>query len=363
MPQREADFSSEYSVIDARGAYVSPGFIELHTHGIEGYDFMDNQAKGFVAALKAYAKYGVTGVYPTTLSAPIGELEQVLDGFAEYALREYDGAAFMGVHLEGPYFNSDQCGAQPLDFLKSPDIREYGYFVEKYPFIKRWDLAPELDGANEMARYLTAKGIKVGVAHTNATAEQVLAAVENGCSIATHLYSGMSGVRRIDGLRCGGAVEGCLLADAVTAEIIGDGIHLPRELVQLVYKIKGSHGVALTTDSMRGAGMPEHTECVLGNRHTGTKTVVRDGVAWLPDRSAFAGSIATYNKLIRNAVKLFDIPLPDAVTMAAKTPANTMSLQSKGELQAGFDADIVIFDEDIQIHTTIVNGKTIYTAS
>lgn len=362
LPQSQIGRLPGYRVIDADGAYVSAGFIELHTHGIEGYDFMDNQADGLKKALRAYAKYGVTSVYPTTMSAPVSELEAVLDGFSALYGFEYDGAEFMGVHLEGPYFNPKQCGAQSADYLKSPDFQEYQYFVKKYPFIKRWDIAPELDGANEMAQYLTKRGIKAGIAHTNATATQILNAEKHGFTIATHLYSGMSGVTRINGYRHGGAVEGCLIADSITVELIGDGIHLPAELVHLAYRGKGPEKIALVTDSMRGAGMPENSECVLGNRHTGIKTVIQDGVAWLTDKSAFAGSIATYNQLIRNFVKLFKIPLPHVISMATTTPAKAMSLKNKGDLKKGFDADIVIFDDDIRIHKTIVKGKTVYTS-
>lgn len=349
-------------VIDAQGAYASAGWIELHTHGIDGYDFMDAESEKIWPALQAYARHGVTGVFPTTMSAPFEEIRKSLDSFAAADLTACGGARFLGVHLEGPYFSPAQAGAQPPDKLARPSDREYEKLIEEYPFIARIDAAPELPGALDMPACLAKRGIVSGMAHTDASAAQVKAAADAGYTIATHLYSGMSVVHRINGYRHAGTVEGCFLRDDIYTEAICDGIHLPAELLQLIYKVKGPDRMILVSDSMRGAGMPEGTECMLGAKDTGTLVVVENGVAWMPDRQAFAGSVATYDRLIRTAVNYAGIPLTDAIKMATKTPAAVMGLQGKGQLRPGFDADVTVFDETIQVRLTMVGGNVVYAA-
>ena len=359
-PVAEIDAASCERVIDARGAYASAGWIELHTHGIGGYDFMDAESDKIAGALQAYAEHGVTGVFPTTMSAPFDEIRKSLDSFAAADLENCGGAKFLGVHLEGPYFSPAQAGAQPPDKLAKPRDHEYEKLVEEYPFIARIDAAPELPGGLEMAPFLTERGIIAGMAHTDASAAQVKAAADAGYTIAAHLYSGMSIVHRINGHRHAGTVEGCFLRDDVYTEAICDSIHLPAELLQLIYKVKGPNRMILVSDSMRGAGMPEGTECMLGAKDTGTLVVVEGGVAWMPDRQAFAGSVATYDRLIRTAVNYAGLPLTDVIKMATKTPAEVMKLQGKGELRPGFDADVTLFNEDIQVQLTMVEGKVVY---
>ena len=175
----------------------------------------------------------------------------------------------------------------------------------------------------------------------------------------THLYSCMSSVHRTNGYRHGGVVEAAFLNDFMTVELIADGAHLPPELLKLVYKIKGPEKIALITDSMRGAGMPEG-KSVLGCITDGLPVIVEDGVAKLPDRTAFAGSVATCDRLVKTMVQLAEIPLSKAVQMASQTPADILSLAGKGQIKEGFDADIVIFDKDIHIMKTIVGGKVVY---
>jgi len=360
LSRSSIELSAFDRVIDAKGMYVSAGFIELHTHGVNGYDFMDAEPKGFLKALRDYPHYGVTGVYPTTMSAPFNDIETVLDSISATDLSDNNGATFLGIHLEGPYFSPAQCGAQPASQLRVPSDGVYKRLIDKYDFISRIDAAPELDGAFEMAEILKGKNIVAGIAHTDAASQLTLRAIDAGYSIATHLYSGMSAVHRENGFRYGGTVEACLLNDNVYTEAICDGIHLPAELLQLIYKVKGDDRMILVTDSNRGADLPEGSHCVLGNKDTGLEVIVSEGVAWIPDKTAFAGSIATYDRLIRTAVNLAGIPLPNAVKMATETPAKAMGLKNKGSLDIGFDADITIFDENINIQLTIVGGNVVY---
>lgn len=341
-------------VLDARGGYISAGWIELHSHGIAGEDFMDADPAGVTRALHAYAAHGVTGVYPTTMSAPFAEIRRALEAM-EKADRS-GGAAFLGAHLEGPYFAPSQRGAQPLEALCTPADGEYKRLLEEYPFIARIDVAPELEGSREMAAYLKERGVLCGIAHTDANADVIEA---GEYPIATHLYSGMSGVHREQGYRIAGAVEACLLQDDLYCEAICDGIHLPATLLKLIYKVKGAERMIPVTDSIRGAGLEGTTAFIMGNRATGYEAIIKDGVAWIPDFTAFAGSIATFDRLIRTLVGV-GIPLAEAVRMSSETPAGVMGLQNKGSLTPGYDADVTVFDQNIEVLFTIVNGEVVY---
>ena len=320
---------------------------------------MDADPAGMVRALQAYARHGVTGVYPTTLSAPFEEIRRSLDAMATIK-DDQSGAAFLGAHLEGPYFAPAQRGAQPLEALCTPADKEYERLLEKYPFIARIDTAPELAGSTELADYMRARGKVCGIAHTDANAEVICDAKEGQFPIATHLYSGMSGVHRENGHRIAGAVEACLLRDDIFCEAICDGIHLPKELLKLIYKVKGADKMILVTDSIRGAELPESSTFIMGNRETGYEAFVSEGVAWVPDHTAYAGSVATYDRLIRTAVTIAEIPLTDAVRMATETPARVMGLTNKGRLEPGYDADVTVFDENHTVLYTVVSGRTVY---
>jgi N-acetylglucosamine-6-phosphate deacetylase len=346
--------------IDAKGRYVSPGFIDIHVHGGGGYDFMDGTLEAFLGVAELHARYGTTAMVPTTLTSRKEDLLHTLALYEQADKRNIRGAQFLGMHLEGPYFAMNQRGAQDPAYIRNPDPEEYEDVIASSGVISRWSAAPELEGAIVFGRYLRSKGILAAIAHTDAVYEDVVVAFENGYTLATHLYSGMSGVTRRNAFRYAGVVESAFILDEMDVEIIADGIHLPEPLLKLAYKVKGPDRIALITDAMRGAGMPEG-ESVLGNYQTGLKVIVEDGVAKLPDRSSFAGSVATADRLLRNMVNMAGVPLADAVRMLTHTPARIMGVSaSKGSLAVGKDADIVIFDDRIQVTTTIVKGKVIF---
>jgi N-acetylglucosamine-6-phosphate deacetylase len=357
----EGDASFDDAIeIDAKENYVSPGFIDIHVHGGGGYDFMDEKEEAFLKIAQTHAKHGTTAMLPTTLTSEKEGLLHTLELYEQANKKNTSGAQFIGMHLEGPYFALNQRGAQDPKYIRDPDPAEYKEILQHSSSIKRWSAAPELKGAIEFGRYITSKGVLAAVAHTDAIYEEVLDAFENGYTLATHLYSAMSGVTRRNAFRYAGVIESAYLLDEMDVEIIADGVHLPAPLLKLVYKIKGADRTALITDAMRAAGMPEG-ESVLGNLKTGLKVIVEDGVAKLPDRTSFAGSVATADRLVRTMINLADVPLIEAVRMITKTPARIMKIDDKkGSLAEGKDADILIFDEDINIKMTMINGKTIY---
>jgi N-acetylglucosamine-6-phosphate deacetylase len=346
--------------IDAGGMFISPGFIDIHIHGGGGFDFMDGTEEAFLHVAATHARYGTTSMLPTTLTSSKEELFHTLEVYKNANEKNINGSQFLGLHLEGPYLSINQCGAQDPEYIRNPDPAEYKEVLASTSFVKRWSAAPELEGALEFGRYLTERGILVSMAHTDAIYEEALKGFENGYTLATHFYSAMSGVTRRNAFRYAGVIEAGYLIDEMDVEIIADGVHLPAPLLKLVYKIKGPHRTALITDAMRGAGMPEGAS-VLGNIETGLKVIIEDGVAKLPDRSAFAGSVATADRLVRNMVGMAEVPLLDAVRMMTITPSRIMKVDNiTGSIIPGLAADLVIFDKDISIQTTMVKGKIIY---
>lgn len=347
--------------INANGNYIAPGFIDLHLHGGGGYDFMDASENAYLKIAENHARFGATSIVPTTLAGEMEELLQTLDLFEHANNDNKKGAQFLGMHLEGPYFAMSQRGAQNPLYIRKPDPKAYKQIIERYPFIKRWSAAPELEGALDFGKYLTSRGIIASIAHTDASYSEVVKAFECGFNLVTHLYSGMSGVFRRNSFRYAGVIESAYLIDEMKVEVIGDGIHLPEPLLKLIYKIKGPDRIALITDSMRNAGLPEG-ESILGSLKNGLKVIVEDGVAKLPDRTAFAGSVATMDKTVRTMIQVAEVPLMEAVRMATVTPAVIMGVNDrKGSLVAGKDADIVIFDNNINIQKTIIKGKVVYS--
>lgn len=348
------------TVIDAGGNYISPGFIDIHIHGGGGYDFMDGNETAFLKIAETHARYGTTAMLPTTLTSTKEEMLETLAVYEKANKKNENGAQFLGMHLEGPYFAMNQRGAQDPRYIRNPDPGEYKEILSKTSCIKRWSAAPELEGAIEFGKYVKSKGVLPAVAHTDAIYEDVIVAFENGYTLATHLYSGMSGVTRRNAFRYAGVVESSFIIDDMDVEIIADGIHLPAPLLKLIYKIKGSYRTALITDAMRAAGT-DVKESILGNKENGLKVIVEDGVAKLPDRLSFAGSVATADRLVRTMINMAAVSLVETVKMITATPARIMGVaDKKGELVVGKDADIVIFDEDINIQTTIVKGKIVY---
>lgn len=361
-PDSEVDLDlSCTEVIDVGGRYIAPGFIDIHCHGGGDYDFMDGTVEAFIQASNAHLRYGTTSMLPTTTTSTTEELFKAIDSF-KLARDMERGPNLLGLHVEGPYLAYEQRGAQDPRYIKEPSPEEYNAILDYSDVIKRWTIAPELPGAMEMAQLLRERGIVCSIGHSDAFFDDVVRAVESGFTHVTHLYSAMSMVRRINAYRHAGVVESALLLDDLTVELIADGAHLPQSLLQLVYKVKGPDKICLVTDSIRAATMPEGVT-TLGSKEDGQVVIVEDGVAKLPDRSAFAGSTCTTDRLIRTMVQLAQVPLADAVRMLTLTPAKVLGVNDrKGSLSPGKDADIVVFDDDIHVSLVMINGKTCFSS-
>lgn len=339
-------------VVDAEGLYLSPGFIDIHTHGAGGYNFMDGP-EAIYGACRAHMLHGTTTILPTTVTGSRQELLDYVELFNSIELQKPGCPTIHGLHLEGPYFAASQAGAQNPEYLRPPQPEEYEQVLARTDRIRRWSFAIELPGSQQFLRRLREEGIISSLAHSDATCQDVFRSYENGLSCLTHFYSCMATVRRVNAWRIAGALEAGYLLDDLYVEAIADGCHLPAELLQLICKVKGPDRVCLVTDSMQAAGMPDG-EYTLG----GLPVIKEDGVAKLADRSAFAGSVATTDRLVRTVCRLTDAPLWQAVKMASLTSAKLLRIDGEtGSIGQGKRADLLLFDEDIQIKKVMVRGS------
>jgi N-acetylglucosamine-6-phosphate deacetylase len=345
--------------IPCGGLYLAPGFIDIHVHGGGGYDFMDGSEAALIGAAKTHLRHGTTTLLPTTTAGGDEALFLAIRAFNRAKNHTLNMPNLPGMHLEGPYFNMEQRGAQNPAHIRNPAPEHYERILEMAEgAVLRWSAAPELEGALEMGRRLSSRGILMSIGHSNASYDEVLAALDAGYTHVTHLYSGMSTIIRRGGYRIMGIIESAYSIEGLTVEIIADGAHLPPELLRLIVKCKDNEKIALITDSMRGAGEKEGPS-VLGSLSEGFPVIIEDGVAKLPDRSAFAGSVATTDRLVRVMVKKAGLPLEKAVAMMTRIPAGIAGLSRKGSLLPGKDADFILFDDDIGIKKIFIAGKEI----
>lgn len=340
--------------ISADGCYLSAGFIDSHTHGAAGFDFTSCTAEEAVRAVNFHAAHGTTTIFPTTLAADCGRTLNALSALRAARDGGEAKANIAGVHIEGPYFSPNMAGAQNRDYLSDPVESDYRLILDVYgDFVKKWSYAPERDQDGKFCKYLTERGVFASAGHTDATFADMKTAYDNGLRGVTHLYSCTSTITRERGFRRLGVTECAYYFEDMFAELIADGRHVPPELISLVFRLKGERHIMLVTDSLSvtGSGRREGTL-------NGVEYCVEDGVAKLRDRSAFAGSVATMDALIRECVKA-GVPLARAVCAASETPARAYRL-NKGLISAGYDADFVLFDENITVKSVWVNGKERY---
>ncbi len=337
---------------DFTGKYVSAGFIDMHTHGAGGHSFINSSAEDVVAGCDYHLAHGTTSIVPT-ISA--GEFQTMREAVAHiHQAKGKTKGNIIGAHLEGPYLSAKQAGAQCPAFITPPNREEYQALIEEYgESICRWTYAPEHDEHGAFCKYLTDHKIVASAGHTDAKYADMQVAIANGCNLITHLYSCTSTVTRDHGFRSLGVIESAYLRDELYVEIIADGKHLPPDLIKMIIKIKGTDKVALITDSLEIAGT-DVKEGVM----SGTEFIVEDGVCKLKDRSAFAGSVATADCLIRTLVNDCGYAVPTAVKMLTEVPAKILRLQ-KGMLAEGYDADIAVFDENICVTDVFVAGKKV----
>lgn len=351
--------STDYLQVDCSGMYVSAGFIDVHQHGGGGSDYMDNDPDAYLKATDAHLSHGTTSVMPTLLSADKNATLRAVDAYNNALEDKRIKANLIGLHIEGPYISPAQAGAQKPEHIREFDPKEYRQIYEESAGnIKRWSVAPEIAGAREFAGFAEQNGIALSIAHSNADFDTIMRSFELGYCHVTHFYSCISSITRRGGFRVPGVLEAAYYLDEMNVELIADGCHIPQSLLQYVCKFKGVEHISVITDAMRAAGQNEKTS-FLGSMDDPTPVIIEDGVAKMSDRMAFAGSIATADRLIRNMV-LSGTSLVDAVKMMTVNPLRMMNIPvKKGRIETGYDADICIFDKNINVEKVICMGNLV----
>ena len=344
-------------IIDCEGNFLSPGFIDLHVHGGGGISAMCCNSERLTEMCLAHARHGTTSILPTTLAAPVKQLLEVTSYIRE--AEKICPTTILGVHFEGPYLSPESRGAQSEENILSPLRDDPTPLLECWDKVKIMGVAPEIEGAMELGKQLSKRGIVASIAHTKADYDTALTAFDNGFSDITHIYNACTSCFKRGIFRVAGVVEAALTDDRCTAQVIADLKHLPLGVLKLIYKCKGADGMYLITDGLEfsAAGLKEGEICMQEN---GVPAVFEDGVMKLADRSCLAGSASTMDNLVRNMYKSVGVPLYEAVKMASATPARVVGVDSeKGYIKEGCDADLLIFDNNINIKKVMAKGKFI----
>lgn len=335
-------------IIDLKRNYLSPGWIDLHCHGAGGYEFIDGTKEAILSAANLHAAHGTRILYPTISASDVPTIETFLTTLK--ACQDETDLLIPGAHLEGPYLAPEMCGGQDPQYITAPVEKDYTAILNRFgDLIVRWDYAPERDDGT-FQKALNEHHIVGSMAHSAAEYADVVRALAHGCRLVTHLYSCTSTITRHQGFRHLGIIESAYLLDDIYVEAIADGCHLPAELMRLIVKGKGMEKVCLITDAIRHAGLTEITGQAGGT--DSVPYIIEDGVAKLADRTAFAGSIATTDVLLKRTCKA-GIPLPQVIRMMTKTPAEVMGLQEYGSIAPGYRACFTVFDENLDVQPNI----------
>lgn len=338
--------------IDARGLTLAPGFIDVHVHGAVGHEVMDADPAGLRAMARFFAQHGVTAFLPTTWTATGGAILNALRVVAECLGPTADGATILGAHIEGPYLNVSKCGAQDPRLIRPADPAEAQPILDT-GLVRLLALAPEVVGNGWLIDACVQRGITVSAAHTAATYDDMVVAVARGLRQTTHTFNAMTPL----GHREPGVVGAALALPDLTCELIADNIHVHPAAMRVLVQAKGVERVILISDAIRGAGMPD------GEYEIDTRVVhVRDGAVRLPD-GTLAGSILTLDQALRNVMAATGLALDQAWPMASLNAARAIGVAaSKGSLEIGKDADLVLLDGDLSVRLTIAEGRVVYAA-
>jgi N-acetylglucosamine-6-phosphate deacetylase len=335
--------------IDARGHYLIPGLIDIHTHGADGRDTMDATPEALGHMARFFARHGVTSYLPTTVTATATATQAAIQNVSQTPAPS-DGSQHLGIHLEGPYLSREYRGAQPVQHLRSADPREYRDWLDTGT-VMLMTVAPEVDGVTALLEAGTARGIAFAVGHSGASYDQVLQAIDHGLRQVTHTFNGMPPLHH----RAPGVLGAALGEERLWCQVIADGIHVHPAIVSLLIRTKGPEKTILVTDSTRATGMPDG-EYALGD----SQIHVQDGVA-RTKTGGLAGSTLTLDQALQNAILFCGLSLQDALPMATQTPAAAMGWgDHKGIIGAGADADLVVLDGAYQVRMTMVAGRIVY---
>lgn len=335
----------DVEVIDAEGCYVSPGFIDIHIHGSFGFDVMDSEENAIENICKGLWQYGVTAFLPTTMSLDKENIQRALGNIRKAAMKKASGARVLGAHLEGPFINTLKKGAHLEEHIIKADFELIKDYLD---IIKIITIAPEIEGNMDFIKGMQKNcHISFSIGHSNATYEQAMNSIEAGIKSATHMFNAMSGLNHREP-----GVAAAVLNSDIYCELIADMIHLHPAMFKLLVNVKGSNKLILITDAIRAA-------CMRSGAYDlgGQQVNVEHGAARLSD-GTLAGSVLRLNKAVKNLWENTELSLQEVIHTVTMNPAKLIGLDSEiGSLEVGKKADIVIFNENIDIMTTIIDGE------
>lgn len=338
---------SDDEVIEGKGRYLSPGFIDIHIHGAGNHDTMEGTFDALETISKTIAEHGTTTFLPTTMTVDTKEIRKAVEA-AKVAQGQVSGASIGGVHLEGPFINEGAIGAQNPKYVQKPTLEAFKEMVgNNLDLIKNITMAPEVEGALELIPYLRENGINVAMGHSVATYEQAMEGIRAGVNHSTHLFNAMTPfTHRKPG------VVGAIFDTDITTETISDGIHVSYPSLRTAYKIKTSDKVLLITDAMMACGMPDGTYSLGGQA-----VISKEGAARLTS-GALAGSILTMDKAVKNVFEHTNLPLHEVIKMASYNGALFIGAEKNtGKIALNYDADLLILSDDLKVQHVFIKGK------
>lgn len=342
--------------LDAQGARICPGFIDLHLNGGGGRDVLEGTPDAMEGIARGHARFGTTGMLIAVPGIDDDRVSKCLRSVAETSRRKTAGARVLGTHMEGPFISPAQRGVIPGDWLLAPSDDKLSYYLDQSEGTLRiMTLAPELDGARDLIHGVRDKGVVPSMGHTDATYVQAMAGIDAGIRYGSHVFNAMRAFTHKDP----GAPGAALLSPRVMTEVVADGFHVHPAAVALLWRCKSRDGVVLVTDAVEVVGTNE-TEFQIA----GTRVHVKGGRTWRDDGGGLAGSVLTLNTALANLCQWLSLPLEDVLPAASINPARVLGIADrKGSLNVGKDADVVIMTADFEVLSTVVEGQIVYQAT
>ena len=338
-------------ITDGKGMIACAGFIDIHTHGGWGKDCMEPTFEAIDTVAKYHLSTGITSFCPTTMTADIADIEAALSNMRSY---KTNGARLAGAHLEGPFLSAKAAGAHPLDKLRDPDRENTAFIARNRDVVRRITVAPDLSGAPFVTALCRSMGIQVSIGHDQSIDDEIYACIEAGATSVTHMGNCTSHASRRypSPKKHLGLFETALGESRLVCEVIADDRHVPDALFDIFYRLKGRDGICFVSDSLSVAGMKEG-DYFLGSGESAQPIRIEDGVAVLPDKHTYAGSVTPVSKMVS---RLFakGYPAQDLLAMATLTPAKTVGLNDRGDLRPGMLADINLLDDKLNVVKTFM---------